>query len=218
MREKFRKVIRIVIGLFISSIGLVFTFKSNIGAAPWEVLSLGVANIAKVSVGKITVIISAVVLFIDFLLGQKVGLGSLLDMFLIGTYIDILLDLNIISNPNSTLESIIYIFLAMVFMGIGSYFYMSAEMGSGPRDSFVVGLVQKTGRSFGLIRSMVEIAIVIVGYLLGAKVGIGTIILSLFTGIVIEKIFELFKFDVSKLDHKSLVDEINFLKLYMDSI
>ncbi len=100
----------------------------------------------------------------------------------------------------------------MFIMGIASYLYISAGFGAGPRDGLMVLLVGKTGKSIRLIRNSIEITVLIVGYLLGGPVGLGTVILSLGLGYAVQFSFGLFDFDANKIVHRGWNDEMLALK------
>ncbi|MGO0862672.1 hypothetical protein ACTPEN_23900, partial [Clostridioides difficile] len=88
-------------------------------------------------------------------------------------------------------------------------------LGSGPRDGLMVALQKKTGKSLNLIRGTIEVGALIVGFFLGGKVGIGTIISAFGLGYLTQILFNLFKLDCSKIKHRFIIDDIKFIKLYM---
>ena len=100
----------------------------------------------------------------------------------------------------------------MFISGVASYLYISSGMGAGPRDGLMVALVKKTNKSVRFVRNSIEISVLTVGYVLGGFAGIGTLIISLGMGYFVQLAFKIFKFDVKKVKHRLIVDDIKSLK------
>ena len=110
------------------------------------------------------------------------------------------------------LPSLIMLFLGMLVNGYAAYIYMSAELGAGPRDGLMVVLTKKTGKSVRLVKSTVEFIVVIIGFIMGGKLGIGTLILALFGGYFFQFAFKTVNFNVKEVNHRYIKDDIIFLK------
>ena len=123
----------------------------------------------------------------------------------------------VIPTSNNFLLSLLMLMGSLVTMAIGSYLYIGCAMGCGPRDGLMVALVKLTGKSVVLIRSCIEISVLVIGWLLGGTVGLGTLITVFGVGSCVQLIFKIFKFDVGKVNHKNIKDGFLFFNKYVNS-
>lgn len=200
----FLRFLKLVFGLFLYGLGVVIVMHANIGYAPWEVLHSGISQTMGISIGVVTVGVGVIIVALTFLLGEKVGLGTLLNMLLIGLFMDLIISFNIIPIVDHLSIGIPMLILGLLTIAFASYFYISSAFGAGPRDSLMVAVTKKTGFPVGLCRGILEVSVVIVGYFLGGLVGIGTVISAFCIGFCIQIIFKLFKFDPTQLEHETL--------------
>ena len=110
----------------------------------------------------------------------------------------------VIATSNNFLLSLLMLMGSLVTMAIGSYLYIGCEMGCGPRDGLMVALVKKTGKPVGFIRSCIELGVLIIGFILGGSVGIGTLITVFCLGACIQLVFKVLRIDVGKIKHKNI--------------
>ncbi len=173
--------------LFIGLVGFGFScaliIKSGLGAMSWDVLTLGLVEKTGLSYGVLTVIASFVVLLLWIPLKEMPGLGTLANAVLVGISADI--SMRFIPEPGSIPLQWVYLAIAIVTFSFFDALYIGAQFGSGPRDGLMTGLMRVTGKSAGVIRTVLEVTVVIVGILLGGQFGPGTIILSLIVGPII---------------------------------
>lgn len=168
------------IGLAIFGLGDAALVQSMIGNAPWTVLSQGLSTTFHTSLGTMTAIISITVLLIWIPLRQKPGFGTLLNIVVIATFIQIGVDH--IPASHRFGEGIAYAFAGVLAVGIGSALYISVGLGPGPRDGAMTGIHHRTGIRIGRVRLGIETAVLTLGYLCGGRVGLGTLIFALFIG------------------------------------
>ena len=162
--------------LFGASAGLVI--ESRLGNFPWDVLHEGVAIQLggfglSVSVGVIAIIASFVILFLWIPLRQRPGLGTVSNAVLVGVFMDV--TMAIVPDQDSLAIRIALLVFGIVLNGIATVLYIIPNFGPGPRDGLMTGLVQRTGRPVWAMRLIVEIAVLIAGFLLGGTFGVGTI-------------------------------------------
>ena len=150
-------------------------------------------------------------LILTVLLGEKLGLGTILNMVLIGVFLDMLLAFHIIPVAANFVFGIIMIFVGLYIIALASYFYIESAFGAGPRDSFMVALTRKTGLSIGICRGIIELLAVFVGWKLGGMVGIGTIISAFVIGFCIQTTFKMLKFDATEVNHETLDETYRIL-------
>ncbi|MEW9094934.1 MAG: hypothetical protein AB2417_07590 [Clostridiaceae bacterium] len=204
--------VKLFTGFFLCATGIVMTINANLGLSPWDVLHQGISKIANITMGKGSITVGIIIVILDSILGEKIGWGTILNMIVIGFFMDFLMLNNIIPVFNNLLLNVIMMFLGMIVIGIGTYFYISVGLGSGPRDGLMVALTKKTHKSVRLIRSSIELGALIAGYILGGHVGLGTFIMAISLGHFIQFAFKLFKFDVSTIQHRFIDDDIKLLK------
>ncbi len=212
MRDKLITGIKLVFGLFLFALGVVFTMNAGIGVAPWDVLHQGISKVTGITVGRANIYMGLVIIILDIVLGQAIGWATVCNMILIGTFIDILMLNNLVPVFDGFFPSLIMLILGMIIEGYGCYFYISAGLGAGPRDGLMVVLTKRTGKPVGIIKSLIEICAVSIGFLLGGNLGIGTLIMAIFTGQVWQIVFKTVDFDVSEVDHRFIQDDIKYLK------
>jgi uncharacterized membrane protein YczE len=212
LKETGLRILRLVWGLFLFSAGTVMTINANLGMAPWYVFHQGISILTGITLGQASIVIGAVLIVIDAVMGEKLGWGTLCNMVLVGVFLDLLMFGGVIPVFQNVLARLAMMALGLFVIGVGSYYYIGAGLGAGPRDSLMVGLTKRTDKSVRLVRNSIETGVVIIGYLMGGSVGIGTLIMALTTGNFVQLAFQIFKFDVKKVEHRFIDDDIKLLR------
>ena len=199
--------IRIIVGLFISSFGAAMTLYANIGVAPWDCLGLGVAKQTPLSYGLAMVIIAVLVLFVDILLRERIGFGTIFDALLLGTFVQFYLDINPFPENHSQLKGVIIMLIGTFIVSIGMWLYMSAGQCCGAKDALMVAI----GRRFpkvpiGAVGVVIWVVVLTTGWLLGGPVGIGTLIGVFGSGIIMQTTFSILHFEPRDVEHKDVVE------------
>ena len=166
--------IMLVIGLFLFGLGEAIIIGSGSGVSPWTVLAQGISSKTALSIGMATFLISIFILIFWVPLKQIPGIGTILNAIIIASAID--LTLGFIPKPELIYLKILQASFGILIVGIGSGIYLASNLGPGPRDGLMIGQQQKTNTSIPLIRTIIEITAVTVGWFLGGIVGIGTIL------------------------------------------
>ena len=200
------RMVRMSIGIFLFSLGIILTIKANIGYAPWEVFHVGLSITTGLSLGLISIIVGLLLLIIVIACGEKFGLGTILNMVFIGILIDIKMALDFIPLMDNLISGIIMLIAGLFSISLGSYFYIGTGFGAGPRDNLMVVLARKTRLPAGVCRSAVELIVTVSGWFLGGMVGIGTIISVVGIGFCIQITFKLLRFDVTAVKHETLLE------------
>jgi len=175
-KPKFKTILYLVLGLILFAIGETLLITANQGVSPWTVLAQGISFQSNLSIGVTTFIVSMFVLLLWYPLSQKPGLGTILNIILISIVID--LTTPILPYPKSFFLQIIQSVVAVFIVGLGSGFYLTANLGPGPRDGLMTGLQNLTNQPIALIRTIIEVSAVGVGFYLGGIVGIGTLLFA----------------------------------------
>ena len=180
LKPKIITLIYLILGLVLFGIGETLLITANAGVSPWTVLAQGISVKTGYSIGITTFIVSISVLCLWIPLKQKPGIGTILNTIVISVVIDV--SLPYLPSPELLASQIIQIIIGVVIVGLGSGFYLIANLGPGPRDGLMTGLQEKTNLPISLIRTIIEISAVIVGWHLGGVVGIGTVVFALGIG------------------------------------
>ena len=175
-KPKLITLIYLIIGLSLFAIGETLLITANQGVSPWTVLAQGISFQFNFSIGISTFIISIIVLLFWYPLKQKPGLGTLLNVILISIVID--LSSPILPYPKTFFYQILQSIIAVFIVGLGSGFYLTANLGPGPRDGLMTGLQNLTNQPIALIRTILEVSAVIIGFYLGGIVGLGTLLFA----------------------------------------
>ena len=163
-------------GLTLFGLGEGLLIVSFTGASPWSVLAQGISLNVDLSIGTITFLISICVLFLWIFLDQKPGIGTVLNALIISVMID--LCIKFVPTPSDFIHQLILAIFSVVLVGIGGGIYLVANLGPGPRDGLMIGLQKKTNLPIALVRALLEITVVTIGWYLGGVVGIGTLLFA----------------------------------------
>ncbi len=175
-----RRVIQLLVGLFLYGAGCALTIEAGLGVDPWTVFAQGLSVHTGIGIGWITNIVGFLVLLLWIPLRQKPGVGTIANILLVGTSIQAVLW---IVPPISGLLLQVAVLLAGILMvAIASGLYIGARFGPGPRDGLMTGINARLGWPIWLCRAMVELTVLIVGWFLGGTVGIGTILFAVLIG------------------------------------
>jgi uncharacterized membrane protein YczE len=173
-------VARLLPGLWIFGTGEAFLVHSRLGNSPWTVLAEGVSKHTPLAIGTATIVISVLVMLGWIPLRQRPGVGTVANAVLIGVAIDVMLPL--LPGPGGLVTRGLFAAAGIALVAVGSGLYLTARLGPGPRDGLMTGLHFRTGRSLRLVRTALEGTALVSGFLLGGRVGVGTVAFALFVG------------------------------------
>lgn len=181
----------LVFGLFLCAAGIVALLESELGLSPWDVLHQGLAEHTPLSYGTANIAVGLLVLVLSALLGARIGPGTVANAVLIGVFIELLMRVPAV---DALSEEGLGVRTALLVAGIGlvavgSAFYLGAAMGAGPRDSLMLVLALRSHRRIGLVRTLLEASVVVVGAVLGGTVGVGTVAFAVGIGPALEASF-----------------------------
>lgn len=176
----FKRVLILFFGLAIFGLGDGLIIQSGLGNAPWSVLAQGISLKSGLSIGTSTLIVGSLVLALWIPLRERPGFGTLSNIIIISLFIEIAT--NIFPKQSNILPGVIFTLVGIAMVGIGSSLYITCGLGPGPRDGAMTGLHQRTGVRVGRVRLGLEVAVSIVGALLGGTLGLGTLLFALLIG------------------------------------
>ena len=198
--------IKIICGLWVFAFGVHLTIYANIGLAPWDCLGMGMAKHTPFNYGVSMTIIAVAVLVIDVVMKERIGFGTIIDALLTGNFVQVFNYINPFPENNNTWAGIGIMFIGFVFMAIGMWIYMSAQQCCGPRDSLLVGLGKRMPMvPIGIVEVILWAVVLLIGWLLGGPVGIGTLISTFGAGLVMQFVYNIIKFEPRKLKHRDVL-------------
>jgi uncharacterized protein len=189
------RLVQLVVGLVLFGAGLWLGLVAELGVGPWDVLTGGLSSQLGTPFGRTAIGISVVVLLIGLAAGVRPGVGTLLNVVVIGAVVDVLLATGWLAGLGG---EPVAVRLAATVTGIalvaaGSALYLGAHLGPGPRDGLMVALHERTGWPVGSCRALLEVSVLVVGAALGGPVGVGTVLFALGIGPGVQVAFALLR-------------------------
>ena len=179
-----RRLTQLMVGLVLYGWSMAMLLRSGLGLDPWDVFHQGLTNHVPLSFGQVTIVVGALVLLLWIPLRQRPGIGTVLNVFVIGLAADAGLA---VMPPITELAGQVAMLLGgVVANGLAGALYVGARLGPGPRDGLWVALTKRTGHSIRLVRTVLEVTIVAIGWLLGGVVGIGTVVYAVAIGPLVQ--------------------------------
>lgn len=185
-----RRLIQLYVGLTLYGVSTALLVRGELGLEPWGVLHQGLAERTGISIGVVSIIIGAIVLLLWIPLRQRPGLGTVSNVFVIGIAMDA--TLFVMPRLHGLWAQIPTMAGGIVLNGVATGLYIAARFGPGPRDGLMTGLNRVTGRSIRVVRTAIEVAVVVTGFVLGGSVGAGTVLYALAIGPLAQVFMRLF--------------------------
>jgi uncharacterized membrane protein YczE len=182
----------IQIGFLLYGLAIALIVRANLGTGTWVVLEVALANILGIKIGTMTVYMGFFVLFLALALREQVGWGTLGNILSIGPWLNLFLDWIPALNDRLLLQISMFL-LGVLVQGIATAVYIGVDAGAGPRDSLMLAIHRTTGVSIRLARGAIEVIVVLLGWLLGGPLGLGTVVFALLIGPSVQWAFRIFK-------------------------
>ncbi|CAN5146632.1 membrane protein [soil metagenome] len=189
------RLLKLNVGLVLFGVGLWLGLVAELGVGPWDVLTGGLSQQTGVRFGLMAIVVSVVVLLVGIAARVRPGIGTLLNVFVIGAVLDLLLTSPLLADLG---DRPLPLRLSATLLGIatvaaGSALYLGAHLGPGPRDGLMVAIHQRTGWRVGTARAVLECVVLVLGVLLGGPVGIGTVLFALGIGPAVQVAFRVLR-------------------------
>jgi uncharacterized membrane protein YczE len=175
-----RRLVQLYAGLVLFGVSMALLVEGRLGVMPWDVLHQGLARRTGLSLGTMTIIVGAFVLLMWVPLRERPGLGTVSNVLVIGVAVDATLFL--LPTPGAVAVRTAFVVGGILLNAVSTAMYIGARFGAGPRDGLMTGLVRRTGRSVGVVKTSIEVGVVGVGWLLGGTVGVATVAFALAVG------------------------------------
>lgn len=175
-----------ITGIIVLSLGIALTIKGQkLGVGSWDVLHIGLQQNLGLTVGAWSIILGLIILVIDSIFTKRLPkLGTYIDMFLAGIFIDIFLF--VLPDATTFIEQTLAFVIGIILLGFGCGMYMVANLGVGPRDMLMLLFVHRLGWSVNRARTTMEVTVAVVGFILGGPVGIGTVFMAFGLGPIVQ--------------------------------
>ena len=194
-------------GLLVFAFGVHLTIYANIGLAPWDCLGMGISRHTPLNYGLSMTAMAVAILLIDLALHERVGFGTIIDALLTGNFVQLFNDLDRLPENHSLLLGVAIMLVGFVFMALGMWIYMRAAQGCGPRDSLLIGLGKRLPRlPIGAVEILLWAAVLLLGWLLGGPVGVGTLISTVCAGAVMQLVYNLLRFEPRSIRHRDVAE------------
>ncbi|MFX0559066.1 YitT family protein [Tepidibacillus infernus] len=195
--EWFIRMIIFFMGIIVMSLGISLIIEANLGVSAWDVLHIGLYKTLGLTVGTWSQIVGIVVIAVSYLMDKKIlGVGTVLNMVFVGWFLDLFLYL--LPTMKMIIPQIMFLFLGIIFMGMGSGMYITSKLGPGPRDGLMLVLSERFHWGIGKIKTMMEMIALLIGWVLGGPVFIGTVIASVMIGPAMQFFIHLFNVRINK--------------------
>lgn len=214
MKDLIKRLFLLSIGVLLISINVVLTVHSQTGPSPWTVFHLGLSNVTGLTLGQATQVTGLLVIIIAAFFGEYPGWGTLYNAIMSGLGVDLIRHYELIPYASGPWQRWLMLFAALVTIGLGTFLYLQAGYGSGPRDSLMVGIIKKFRQPLWKIRLTIETTAVTAGYLMGGQVGIGTLLNAVLTGFFIQFFYRISGKKPSDIRHRVIWDDLRLFSDY----
>jgi len=179
-----RRWLQLFAGLVMAGFSIGLMVEAHLGLDPWNVMHEGLTHFLPLSFGLVTIVSGLVVLLLWVPLHQPLGLGTVVNLVLVGLLVDVALWA--LPTPDPLLVRGVFLVVGVVLCAASGAIYLGSHFGPGPRDGLMTGLVTRTGRSVRLVRTSLELTVLLVGFLLGGTVGVGTVVFAVAIGPLVQ--------------------------------
>ena len=212
-----KRVFIVTFGLIFAAYGVGLTVTAELGVSPWDVFSQGVAlKLSQVTgrqimMGTITQITAALVIIVDIALKEKIGVATIIDTCIFGGALNFFLKHNMLPHPEAFAVRFVFMLLGYIIWGLGIYVYMKPALGAGPKDALFV-IFAKRKIPVAIAKNSIEAVVFVIGWILGGTIGIGTVVAVFAMGYIIQFWFNVFNFDVTKVENESVFETAKNIK------
>lgn len=186
IRRSILRYLALLSGLFIIANGIVFTIRADLGVNPWDVFHIGIASQTGFTIGRVMQGVGLILIAVSYILKVRLYIGTVLNMIFLGLFVDLIIGWDYVPLLELLWQRIPLYIAGVVLFGLGIAFYISANLGAGPRDSLMLALTKASRFRVGTIRTFMEITVATTGFFLGGPLGLGTVIFALSIGFFME--------------------------------
>ncbi len=198
--------------MFFIGFGIYLQIEADIGFPSWNALNQGFSIVFPITYGTASILIGLSIVFVDILMKEPIGMGTLIDAVCVGLGTDFFSMLDPVPELNSFWMKLLLFMLSLFILSIGIYFYMSAGLSCGPRDALLVAVGKRCKKiSIGTVNNIMSVAVLAVSWAMGATIGIGTVISVFGLGMVMDITFKAVKFEPRNIEHEDIMTTLKAL-------
>jgi len=207
------RLLQVVAGLSIAGVAFYLIVKADIGLSPWDAFAMAVSYYIPITYGQSVQLVGVVVLAADLLLRERIGVGTVADVLIVGWVIDLLSLWDPMPVCQTTLSGCAVMIVALLFIGAGQFLYMRAGLSCGPRDALTVGVGQRLRNlSIGAVQCILQGVVFVAALLMGGPIGIGTFVFAFAAGPAAQLVFNLCRFEPRDVQHEGFAQTFEKLK------
>ena len=175
-----RRLVQLFLGLALYGLSIAALVLADLGLMPWDVLHQGLARLVGWSLGTVIIVVGVVVLLAWIPLRERPGFGTIANALLVGAFVD--LTMLVLPDVDAWSLAVLLLVSGVLLNGLATALYIGSQFGRGPRDGLMTGIARRTGWSLRLVRTGLEVTVVVIGLLLGGALGAGTVLYALAIG------------------------------------
>ncbi len=183
-RRLTRRLTQLYAGLVLFGVSMAFLVRSRLGNMPWDVLHQGLVRQLGGTIGAWSIAVGALVLLLWIPLRERPGLGTVSNVVLVGLSVDA--TLAVLPDAGPVAAQVGFMVAGIVLNAVATALYVGARLGPGPRDGLMTGLVRRTGASVRLVKTLIELAVVLLGWAMGGTLGVGTVVFVVAIGPLVQ--------------------------------
>lgn len=192
-------------GLLLFAFGFYLQLAANIGLSPWTALNQGLSLHLPITFGQASILVSVLIVAADLVMKETIGIGTILDALLVGWASDFFIAVDLVPVQEKFLPGLGILVVGLVIACVGQWLYMLAALSCGPRDAFLVALGKRLHRlPIGRVNIILNLAVALVAFFLGGQIGLGTVIALFGTGIIMDAVFKIVRFEPRDVVHEGL--------------
>ncbi len=180
----------LLVGLVLFGVGIGLMAEAGLGLGPWEVFHQGIAHLTGLQLGTVSILLGVPILAVWYPLGERPGVGTILNIALIGTATNVAMA--VIPPASGQPLQLLMMLAGIVTIAIGSGLYLASDLGPGPRDGLMTGLHIRFGWSIRRARTSIELVVLVLGWLFGGTIGLGTVVFALGIGPLVQVALRVF--------------------------
>ncbi len=193
-----------MLGFFFIAYGINMMISSNAGLSPWGVFQQGLSFVTKLTYGQISQIVGFVIIVCTIPLKVYPGIGTVLNMYFCGFFVDFIKNHCYLFYADTLYMKYVIFFVGLVIFTYGIFLYISCNLGAGPRDGLMVGLIKLTKIKATYIKPAIELTVLTIGFFIGGTIGLGTLVSAFIGGRILDLFFNIHKYDPKTAQHVNI--------------
>ncbi len=196
-----RRIAQLLLGLFAYGFAIAMMVRAGLGVSPWDVLSQGIALQSGLPFGLVTNLVGGVVLLLWIPIRQRPGIGTVLNVLAVGTSAEV--GLALLPASEVLWQQIVLFIGGLLLLAVATGLYIGARFGPGPRDGLMTGMHARWGFAIWKVRTLIELSVLAIGWLLGGNVGLGTLAFALLIGPLVNLTLPLLRVSASSAPRRA---------------